>query len=73
MASETSAPDEESYRDFVSVPREPTLEMSAAGMRCIKNIQVDHFHKYAAGIANSIFEEMINAADGVNPAPAREK
>lgn len=48
--------------DMVLVPREPTVEMSAAGMRCIKDIQPDHFHKYAAGIANSVYEKMLAAS-----------
>lgn len=55
-ASAVSAP------GMVMVPREPTVKMSAAGMRCIKDIQPDHFHKYAAGIANSVYEKMLAAS-----------
>lgn len=55
-------PDKGVVGDMVMVPREPTVEMSAAGMRCIKDIQPNHFHKYAAGIANSVYEKMLAAS-----------
>lgn len=47
---------------WVLVPVEPTVAMSAAGMRYIKSVQTDHFQKYAGGIANSIYEKMLTAA-----------
>lgn len=40
----------------------PTVNMSAAGMRVIQGIEENRFHKYAGGIANSVFDAMIKAA-----------
>lgn len=50
---------------FTVVPAEPTPRMSAAGMQLIQRTPPHHFHKFAGGIANSIFEEMINASKPV--------
>ena len=56
------------------IPAEPTIRMSAAGMRVIKNTEVHHFHKYAGGIANSVYDAMVRAfreeSEHMGPTPA---
>lgn len=61
LAAPTAIPSTGTDEPARSIPAEPTVRMSAAGMRIIKNTQVDHFHKYAGGIANSVYDAMVRA------------